>query len=91
MKVILQIGSSKFFCDDAATAAKVADLLGQMKPVESAGYLITDDINSNGDVLFYSRGAYVHEVRIYSVDAERIHRTEAAAREFLAANEKKEA
>ena len=35
MKVILEIGRVAFLAPDAASAAKVADLLGTMKPVEN--------------------------------------------------------
>lgn len=38
MRVLLHIGDAAFECPNAATAAKVADLLGSMKKVREDGF-----------------------------------------------------
>lgn len=59
MKVIIEIGSSKFLANDAAAAAKVADLLGKMKPVTTEYLKTTAPIYA--DLLEKS---YDHRIRI---------------------------
>jgi hypothetical protein len=89
MKVVLQIGGQvHFIAPDAATAAKVADLLGQMQPAREQYHYI-DGADRPGDhVLIHGRDSYSHRVEIRSLDGRHVFADETAFGEWAAEKER---
>lgn len=81
MKTLLEIGGSvRFIAPDAATAAKVADLLGQMQPVRAEWD--TSKAGPTEYVLIHGRTIYSHRVQIQSLEERKLFKDEAAFTEW---------
>ena len=85
MKVIIKINGTKFLSPDAVTAAKVADLLGKMRPVDSKFW--HQDFSSpnyqSGNAYFFDDGN-LHQVLIEQIkNGNAIFENEAQADDFV--------
>jgi len=84
MKVIIKINGTKFLSPDAVTAAKVADLLGKMRPVDSKFW--HQDFSSpnyqSGNAYFFDGGKF-HQVLIEQINGNAIFENEAQADDFV--------
>jgi len=78
MTVILEIGNSLYLCPDAVTAAKVADLLGNMEPLVERWV----ETAPTEHVLIRKREPYSHRVRLECAANRRLFADEAACLEW---------
>ncbi len=60
MKILLNIASSEWICDDAAKAAKVMDLLNSFTPVER-------DWDNHEQAVLIARSSYRHDISIKQI------------------------